>query len=306
MSKSFKNTFAALAFLTVPFLFGQESMAQGLDSIKVVAPGASVKEVSNQFSFTEGPAISKNGDIYFTDQPNNKIWKYSTDGQLSVFMDDAGRSNGLFFDRKGNLIACADEKNELWSISPDKKVTVLLTDFKGHKLNGPNDVWVDFKGGIYFTDPYYQRDYWTRKASEIDGERVYYLPKGAKEAIVVDSTILKPNGLVGTADGKYLFVADIKDNKTYKYQINKDGTLSNRQLFVNQGSDGMTLDKEGNLYLAGRGITVYDKNGKRLGNIPITDAWVANVSFAGKDRKTLFVTASKGVYTLQMNVKGIE
>src|SRR5690554_234234 len=306
MSKSFKNVFAAIAFLAVPFLFGQRSLAQGLDSLKVVAPGATVKEISNQFSFTEGPAINKNGDIYFTDQPNNKIWKYSTDGQLSVFMDNAGRSNGLFFDRKGNLIACADEKNELWSISPDKKVTVLLADFKGHKLNGPNDVWVDFKGGIYFTDPYYQRDYWTRKASEIDGERVYYLPKGAKEAIVVDSTILKPNGLVGTADGKYLFVTDIKDSKTYKYRINKDGTLSNRQLFVNQGSDGMTLDKEGNLYLVGRGITIYDKNGKRLGNIPVTDAWVANVSFAGKDRKTLFVTASKGVYTLQMNVKGIE
>src|SRR5690606_39005800 len=141
MNKSFKNTLAAFAFLTMPF-FGQQSMAQGLDSIRVVAPGASVKEVSNQFAFTEGPAINKNGDIYFTDQPNNKIWKYSTDGQLSVFMDDAGRSNGLFFDRKGSLIACADEKNELWSISPDKKVTVLVSDFKGHKLNGPNDVWV--------------------------------------------------------------------------------------------------------------------------------------------------------------------
>ncbi len=306
MSKSFKNVFAAIAFLAVPFLFAQNSLAQGLDSIKVVAPGAAVKEISNQFSFTEGPAISKNGDIYFTDQPNDKIWKYSTDGQLSVFMENSGRSNGLFFDRKGNLISCADEKNELWSISPDKKVTVLLTDFKGDKLNGPNDLWVDFKGGIYFTDPYYQRNYWAKDASRVDGEKVYYLPKGSKEPIVVDSTIIKPNGIVGSADGKYLFVADIKDNKTYKYQINKDGTLSNRQLFVNQGSDGITLDNEGNLYLTGRGVTIYDKNGKLLGNIPVTDAWVANVSFAGKDRKTLFVTASKGVYTLQMNVKGIE
>ncbi|GAB3889273.1 SMP-30/gluconolactonase/LRE family protein [Spirosoma agri] len=271
-----------------------------------MAPGASVRKISSQFTFTEGPTVDKKGNIYFTDQPNDKIWKYDTDGKLAVFMDKTGRSNGLYIDKKGNLLACADEKDELWSISPDKKVTVLLSNFKGQRFNGPNDLWLDPKGGIYFTDPYYQRDYWERKKPDLDGQKVYYLPKGANEAVVVDGDLMQPNGIVGTPDGKYLFVADIRANKTYKYQINPDGSLAQRQLYVSQGSDGMTLDSQGNLYLSGRGVTVYDTSAKKLGTIPVPSGWVGNLCFGGKDRQTLFITASESVYTLQMRVKGIE
>ncbi|MFN3382367.1 MAG: SMP-30/gluconolactonase/LRE family protein, partial [Runella zeae] len=153
---------------------------------KLIAEGASLKQVSKQFKFTEGPAVDKKGNIYFTDQPNDKIWKYDTEGELSLFMDKTGRSNGLYIDKKGNIISCADQNNELWSISPKKKITVLLSDYQGKKHNGPNDLWIDAKGGIYFTDPYYQRDYWERKKPEMDKQNVYYLPKGTKEAIVVD------------------------------------------------------------------------------------------------------------------------
>jgi len=287
-------------------IFGLKGNAQELDAIKVVKQGATLQQVAKQFSFTEGPAANKNGDVYFTDQPNNKIWKYSSDGKLSLFMDHAGRSNGLFFDRKGNLIACADEKNELWSITPNGKVTVLLNDFQGHLFNGPNDVWVDYKGGIYFTDPYYQRDYWDRDKPDLDGQKVYYLPKGKKVAVMLDDRYIRPNGIVGTPDGKYLYVSDIGDDKTFKYQVNADGTLSNRTLFVNQGSDGMTLDEKGNVYLTGKGVTVYTNAGEKIGNIPVPSAWSGNVCFAGKDRKTLFITASEAIYTLQMNVKGVK
>lgn len=139
--------------------------------MKITKPGATLVQVSNQFTFTEGPAVDKQGNIYFTDQPNDKIWKYGTDGKLAVFMDKTGRSNGLYFDKTGALIACADENNQLWSISPDGKHTVVLTDYQGRKLNGPNDLWIDPKGGIYFTDPYYQRDYWERKKPDIEGAR---------------------------------------------------------------------------------------------------------------------------------------
>ncbi len=296
-----------LAFLlTVSITVSGQTDQKGLDSITVVAPGAMLKQVSNQFKFTEGPAVNKKGDIYFTDQPNDKIWTYTADGNLTLFMDKTGRSNGLYFDKKGNLIACADEKDELWSISPDKKVTVLLTDLQGKRMNGPNDLWIDAKGGIYFTDPYYQRDYWDRKKPDIEGQKVYYLPKGEREAKIVDGDLQQPNGIVGTPDGKSLLVADIRANKTYKYQINTDGTLSNRQLFVPQGSDGMTLDNEGNLYLSGRGVTVYSPTGTKLGNIPVPSRWVGNVCFGGKDRKVLFITASESVYTLPMRVKGVE
>lgn len=272
---------------------------------QLVRPGAVLQKVSDQFRFTEGPATDKKGNIFFTDQPNDKIWKYDTQGNLSVFMDGSGRSNGLYFDTNGNLIACADEKNELWSISPDKKVTVLLNGFNRHRFNGPNDLWIDKKGGIYFTDPYYQRDYWERKKPDMDAQQLYYLAGGAQEAVVADAGFVRPNGIIGTPDGKWLYVADIGADKTYRYQINKDGSLSNRRLFVSQGSDGMTLDSKGNLYITGKGVTVYDPSGTKIGNIPVPSDWVGNVCFGGKNMKTLFIAASESVYTLQMRVRGI-
>jgi gluconolactonase len=262
--------------------------------------------ISKQFSFTEGASVDKKGNVFFTDQPNNKIWEYSTDGKLSIFLDSAGRSNGMYFDKKGNLVTCADEHEQLWSISPDKKVKVLLKDYQGHLMNGPNDIWIDDKGGIYMTDPYYQRPWWTRTKSDLDGEKVYYLPKGKKQPFVVDADLKKPNGIVGTPDGQYLYVADIGDNKTYKYTINKDGSLSDRKLFTEQGSDGMTLDEKGNVYLTGKGITIYNPQGNKIAHIAINEPWTANLCFGGVNKDVLFITASTAIYTVKMNVKGIE
>jgi gluconolactonase len=262
--------------------------------------------VAKQFSFTEGPAVDRYGNIFFTDQPNNKIWKYDTEGKLSIFLDSAGRSNGMYFDKKGNLISCADAKDELWSISPKGKITVLLKDYNGHMFNGPNDVWVRPDGGIYITDPYYQRDYWTRKKPDLDGQKLYYLPKGKHQAVIVDDKFVRPNGIVGTPDGKILYVADIGDNKTYKYDINKDGSLTNRTLFIAQGSDGMTIDNLGNIYLCGKGVTIVNPQGEKIGHIDIDEPWSANICFGGKNRDILFITASKAVYTLKMNVKGVD
>jgi gluconolactonase len=272
----------------------------------IIAIGATPQLVSSQFTFTEGPAVDKKGNIFFTDQPNNKIWKYDTDGKLSVFKDKTGRSNGMYFDNDGNLITCADEMNQLWSIDPRGKVTILLKDFKGHSFNGPNDLWIDKKGGIYFTDPYYQRSYWDRKAPDLKGEKVYYLPKGKSEAMVVAEDLLQPNGVVGTPDGKFLYVADIKDGKTFQYKINSDGTLQGKALIIEQGSDGMTLDNRGNIYLTGNGVTIYDKNGNKITSIPIPASWTANVCFGGKKKNILFITASQSIYTLAMQVNGIE
>jgi len=280
--------------------------ASNIDSLKVIKPGASLKQVSKQFSFTEGPAADYKGNIFFTDQPNDKIWEFDINGKLSLFMDSTGRSNGLYFDKQGNLIACADERNQLWSITPRRKVTILLKEFQGHRLNGPNDLWIDPGGGIYFTDPYYQRDYWERKSPEIDGQKVYYLPKGKSEAIIVDGELAQPNGIVGTPDGRVLYVADIQAGKTYRYEIRPDGSLTNRTLLISQGSDGMTLDNKGNLYLTGNGVTIYNNEGHKLGNIPVPSGWTANVCFGGKNRDILFITASESIYTLQMRVKGVE
>lgn len=303
-----KNSMLKLyAFFTVIF-FSTTIYAQDTSSLKsaVIANGQKPRLISKQFSFTEGPAVDKKGNIFFTDQPNDKIWEYDVNGKLSVFMDKSGRSNGLYFDKKGNLIACADEHNQLWQISPAKKIKVLVKDLGGKLLNGPNDLWVDAKGGIYITDPYYQRDYWTRKKPDLDSQKVYYLPKGKKNLVMVADHLQKPNGIVGTPDGKFLFVADIGDNKIYKYQIAADGKLTNRQLFIAQGADGMTLDNQGNLYLAGNGITVFNSAGKEIEHIEVPAKWTANLCFGGKNRDELFITASQGIYLLKMNVKGVE
>lgn len=278
-------------------------MAQG-DSI--VDGAAGVRLISRQFSFTEGASVDRKGNVFFTDQPNNKIWEYDVEGRLSLFLDSAGRSNGMYFDRQGWLVTCADEKDQLWAISPHKKTRVLLKDFGGKLFNGPNDLWIDARGGIYFTDPYYQRPYWTRTKPDLDGEKVYYLASGASQPLAVVSDVVKPNGIVGTPDGKYLYVADIGAGKTFKYAIGADGILTGRELFVSQGSDGMTLDERGDVYLTGDGVTAYDSSGRKIAHIPVPEKWTANLCFGGRDKKTLFITASEGIYVLRMRVKGVE
>ena len=283
--------------------------SQGVDTSagkeSIIADNARPVLISSQFGFTEGPAVDKKGNIYFTDQPNNKIWKYDVDGKLSVFMYSAGRSNGMYFDKRGYLVSCADEHNELWRISPDTTVQVLVRDYGGLAFNGPNDCWLDRKDGIYFTDPYYQRAYWSRTKGDLDGQHVYYLTKKKKLVVAADQMV-RPNGIVGSADGKYLFVADIGADKTYRFRIKPDGSLTDKILFVSKGSDGMTIDNKGNIYLTGKGVSVYTPTGILLQHIDIPEPWTANVCFGGRNRDILFITASKSIYTLKMQVKGVE
>jgi gluconolactonase len=261
--------------------------------------------VAKQFAFTEGPAVDRQGNIFFTDQPNDQIWKYDLAGKLSLFLSPAGRANGMYFDKKGYLIACADAQGQLWAIAPDGKKTVLLDNVAGQQLNGPNDVWVAPTGGLYFTDPYYKRDYWPATRPAPIAQHVYYLAPGAAQPVAVETTLRKPNGLIGTPDGRTLYVADIEANKTYRYRLGADGKLLDKQLFVEQGSDGMTLDERGNVYLTGKGVTIYSPAGQRLAHIDVPADWTANLCFGGKDMRTLFITASEAVFTVPMRVRGI-
>ncbi|MCK0190738.1 SMP-30/gluconolactonase/LRE family protein [Arenibacter sp. F20364] len=290
-------------FLTIPILF---SLSCKSLRTPLIAEDAKVRLVATDYFFTEGPAVAPNGDVYFTDQPNDRIIKWSDkEKAVSVYMEPSGRSNGLYFDHQGNLLACADDKNQLWKIDSQKNITVLIDDFEGKKLNGPNDLWVDPKGGIYFTDPFYKRPYWTRTEQEIEQQRVYYLTPDHKDIIIVGEDFVKPNGIIGNKKGTLLYIADIGDKKTYSYTINPDASLSNKTLFANMGSDGMTMDNRGNVYLTGNGVTVFNSKGEQISHIPIDQKWTANVTFGGKDQKTLFITAMTSLYTLKMNVKGI-
>ncbi|HWI56656.1 MAG TPA: SMP-30/gluconolactonase/LRE family protein [Bacillota bacterium] len=271
----------------------------------ILAPGAALQKLAGDLSFTEGPACDSQGNVFFTDQPNDRILKWSTDGKLSTFMQPCGRANGLCFDRAGNLWACADEKNELWRIAPDGKKTVVLKDYQGKLFNGPNDLWVHPTGGVYFTDPFYKRPYWKRGDKEM-GEHVYFLAADGKTLTRVIDDLKQPNGIIGTPDGKTLYIADIGAKTTYRYRIQPDGSLQDKHLFCELGSDGMTIDNEGNVYLTGKGVSVFAPSGQQIAHIDVPEGWTANVCFGGKDRQTLFITASKSLYSLQMRVKGTD
>ena len=272
----------------------------------IIAKGAKLREISTEFEFTEGPIADKAGNVYFTDQPNDQIMIYTTDGELKTFMKPAGRANGLYFDNDWNLLACADENSELWKIDiKTKQHEVLAHKYNGVRLNSTNDLWVRPDGNLYFSDPFYKRSWWEHDKPTQDGEHVYYLDVKSGKLTRVTDDLAQPNGLIGTPDGKILYVSDIRSGKIYKYDIQKDGTLANKQLFCNMGSDGMTIDCCGNVYLSnGNGIVVFDPAGKQIENIKTPASWTANVTFGGKDRKTLFITAQKGIYTIQMNVCG--
>ncbi len=256
-----------------------------------------IKQVATGFKFTEGPAVAPNGDIYFTDIPNNKIYVWSTKGSLSTYLENTGGANGLLFDNNGNLLVCEGGNRRLVSINlktkTKTKTTILADKFKDKKLNSPNDLWIDSKGGIYFTDPRYGK----RNNLEQDGEHVYYLPpKGGVPKRVIDDMV-RPNGIVGTPDGKKLYVADHGGNKVFSYSINDNGILSDKKIFAEKASDGMALDRNGNLYITTDTVLVYNPEGKLLQKIEVPER-PSNICI-GKNGKMLFITARTSLYGIK-------
>jgi gluconolactonase len=287
--------------------------------------------IQTGFGFTEGPAVDKNGNVFFTDQPNDKIYKWrASTGQITTFLTGTGRSNGMAFDANGYLIACADMHGELWKIAPNGTHTVLVNNYNGKLLNGPNDVWINPKnGGIYITDPIFPRDYWdasdprkqnwepthSEQAATGKGGHVYYLAPGSHTLVRVTTMSgwnadTWPNGITGTPDGKKLYV----NNWTYDgtgqikvFNINSNGTLSNMQTLVSNLNfcDGMSLDEDGNIYVSGGvGLNAYDKRGNKVLTIPASGG--TNNVFAGANNKILFMTSPDRVTSVKMNVKGVE
>ncbi len=271
----------------------------------LIASNAKIEKVAGGFQFTEGPAVAPDGKVYFVDQPNDRIHVWDENKGVSLWLEGTGRSNGMYFNREGQLVTCADEKNQLAYFDENKKLHVIHEGYNGKHLNAPNDLWIDPAGGIYFSDPYYHRRWWPEGHKEIQDTRgVYYLSPDGEITRVIDD-FETPNGLIGTPDGKTLYVADIQAKKTWKYDIQSDGTLANKSFFAPNGSDGMTIDNKGNVYLTSGVVWVYNSKGKLLAEIEFPEK-PANVVFGGAKRDILFVTARKGVYTLRMKVKGVD
>lgn len=263
-----------------------------------------VKRLAEGMKFTEGPVADGKGAVFFSDIPNNRIMKW--DGKsLSTWMENSGGANGLKFDKDGSLLACQGGARRVVRIGPDRKLTVIADSFDGKKLNSPNDLCLDAKGGIYFTDPRYGK----RDDLEQDKEAVYYVPPGGGKAVRVADDTVRPNGI--HLSGERLYVADHGASKTWVYGMNADGTLKDKREFAPKGSDGLKVDEKGNVYLTTGGkVEIYSRDGASIGSLSMPEVEIggkkvregpSNLAFDGK---TLYVTARTGFYSVPMKVAG--
>ena len=266
----------------------------------LIADGAQVVEVQGGFAFIEGPVSDAVGNLYFTDIDNNRLHKLAPTGDLSSFHEPSNRANGLTLDLDGGLLICEQEAQRLVKMDANGNISVIADGYQGKPFNSPNDAWVHPNGSIYMTDPRYQ---YPQGSLAQDGEYVYRISPQRNEVTAIITDIPKPNGVVGTEDGKTLYIASTELRKVFRYTINEDGSVANRTEFADQGSDGMTLDEHGNVYLTWLGgVSIRNPSGEQIDFIR-TEQMPANVGFGGRDGKTLFMTARTSLYSLQMNVE---
>lgn len=298
MSTMTFRTLTAGLVLGFSALSASVALAQTSD---LVAAGAEPELLTDGFIFTEGPAADADGNIYFSDIPANRNYVWTTAGELQTFRENSSGTNGLFFDQNWQLFAAEGGAGRITRLADDASATVVVDEYQGQPFNSPNDLWVDADGGIYFTDPRYGDE----SNNPQPGYYVYYLAPGSDEAEAIITDLVKPNGIIGTRDGSTLYVADHLGNETYAYSIDEPGQVSNKRLIAAQGSDGLTLDEHGNLYLTGgTNITVYSPEGELLDTITFPLA-PANMTFGGPERDVLYVTARSSLFALQMNVRGM-
>lgn len=279
-----------LAGLVLPSLASAEE--------PVVPKDAKVRKLARDFTFVEGPVWDGKGNLYFSDVRTKKIHRWTADGGVSLYKELEGGCNGLRIDKEGNLLVCQPVGRSVVRISPKGEMSVVADSYGGKKLNSPNDIWIDPKGGVYFTDPRYGG----MEDLQQDGFHVYYVPPGGKEVKRVLDNLKKPNGVIGSRDGKKLYVTDPGASTTYVYTIQPDGSLTDRKVAADAGSDGLALDERGNLYITGKSIRVYSPEAKVIASFELPEA-AANMTFGGPDRKTMFITARTGLYAIDLNVR---
>jgi gluconolactonase len=310
--------------------------ADAVDFAKVPLPADLVptdtKAAGTPVCFLEGPAADAAGNVFFSDIAGNRILKMTPEGKVSVWRADSGRTNGNTFDAQGRLISCEGGEQGIGRrriVRTDMKsgeITVLTDNYEGKRYNSPNDVCVDSKGRIWFTDPRYGPD---RSDLEMHVEGVYRIDPDGKVTRVLDQKdVEKPNGIVATPDAKTLYVIDSNpkvggNRKIWAFDIAADGKLSQRRQVYDfgkgRGGDGMRLDVKGNLWVAAGittprstgettdvppGVYVITPQGKLLGRVPIPEDLITNVAFGGPELKTLYVTAGKTLYKVPVNVAG--
>jgi gluconolactonase len=290
---------------------GKVVTAQQTTGLDDVVETSTPERIATGFSFTEGPIWHPDGYLLFSDIPGNTIYKWTPDGKVEKFRSPSGHSNGLAFDKQGRLIACEHTNRRVSRTEPDGTIMTLVHQYEGKRLNSPNDVAVKSDGSIYFTDPPYglEAAYGIPGKQELAFQGLYRILPDGKTLELLVKDLYRPNGLAFSPDEKVLYVANtLGSQNVYAFDVQSDGTLANRRVFVNLYGylDGIKVDMKGNLYVASNSnsLLIYDSAGKHLWEIIIPER-ATNCAFGGNDNKTLFITARTSVYRVKLKVAGI-
>lgn len=263
----------------------------------------------NQFEFVEGPAWDGEDLIYFSDIPNTSVHSYNLEtGEFTQVLNDSNGANGLLFNREGELLFCEQDTGLIsaYNLSSRNRRN-LVNNYQGTRFNRPNDLVMDKRGGIYFTDPS-----WSDERPQLV-KGVYYLNNAGELTRVVDN-MDKPNGIILSPDEKYLYIVDSAHYKIRRYTLDAPGVLGKEILFAElayenmkqaSNADGLAMDSSGNLFVSYRhGVSVFNSEGKSLGIIKVPEG-PSNLEFAGENRNELYITAHTNLYRVTLPVAGL-
>jgi len=317
--KSRATLFLVFSLACSTALFGQGQAQQQSPATDTVAPnipgvvagGTKVQVIKEGFQGTEGPIAFTDGSLLFTEGNANRITKIDNDGNTSTFLENTEQTNSLAFDSTGRLIgvARAPGGGRIHVLYPKGKEAVLADNIDGKPFGRPNDIVVDKKGGVYFTD---------MGLPPAAPPAVYYVPAGGKTIRVVND-VERPNGVQLSRDERTLYLANTAGEYLLAFDIQDDGTLRNKRNFgklenlvrspegvITGGADGIAIDNEGRVYTAtSAGVQVLNPQGQHLGIIPLSRA-PQNLAFAGPDKKTLYVVGRSAAYKIQMLAEGFK
>lgn len=296
---------AAIAFA----LLALPATAQNGGIPGVTYAGETPQLVQENFTFLEGPVGTADGGLIFSDNRANKTYILDPAGRVTVAAENTNGSNGLALTKLGELVRAEGDGRRISRVNRNGTVVTLTDNYRGMPLLAPNDLILDAKGGIYFTDP------GPRPVVPGRPTYVFYLPPGAKEPIAEDTTIARPNGLVLTMGGRTLIVDDTIGPSVFAFDIDPSGTLKNKRVFAllhdipagqESGADGMAIDRQDRVYVTTvSGVQVFDNQGRYLGTIK-AGRQAANAAFSGPDKSVLYLTAREGLYRINTMTQGPE
>ena len=276
-----------------------------------IFPVGEVEEVKAGFIFTEGPAWSPHGSLFFTDIPNAKIHQlFEHRHTVGTFTSDSGHANGVLVDASGRMLVCQMDGRVVEYDTKTAQYKILADNYEGKRFNAPNDLIVDKSGGIYFTDPLFRAPQPLPQGIQA----VYYIhPDGTVNRLT--DNLPAPNGIGLSPDGKRLYVVPSRQAEMLVYDVEEPGKVVNGRTFCrlkqppgkdNTGGDGMVIDVKGNLYITTNlGVEIFSPAGKHVGLVTFPQQ-PANVTFGGAERKTMYVTARTGLYRVEMPIAGLK